>query len=680
MQFRKTGFFDHIKVLGLYIILLSLMTMPVIAHMQSRVAGIGGDPWQTMWRFTEKGQQGFAGFVNDVLGKGDPQLVNLSIWPWMPIHAVLGEPAGYNTIFLLNFLLSGYAMALLVSMLVKKPIFSPAPIMAGIAYMFAPYHVAHSLGHFGAMQLEWIPFILATTLSYIRKQNIWKVILLSIVVVIQAWEEHHYALWLAVFALIAGVVYWPAIRQSFGGQARIKFLLSSIIFIAIMVLGVIIPNIPTVKLANTDSSALTLGIDQTTRFSADVFSFITPAPFQPVWGSVFNNLFGQYFTGNTSESVQYIGIGILIAIFFFKKHIPILQKRLWFWTAIIFGIISLGPVLHVFGHITAIPLPYALLAKLPVFSAIRTISRAGVFVTIASCVLFGWVVATNYHRLRTSYIVTGFLLLDFLFIPFPMQSAVLSPAYSMLASVPGSSIIEIPAATNYVAASRSLYGETIDHKQAIGNIALERGQSQDTFNLAKSVPAIRQLLYLRTTEIEQDRPEFFTQDLRETLPDAMTWLNTSAILLHIDSISSTQKNAVEKFLDDQKIFSKTSFGDADVYIRNTNMQTKTDGVFLVRGDGFENIGYDPKRLATFAEIPDAATAILVNVSKKPVHVELSYAIPSESQDSLILQDEHGNILDKKDIIVQPGQLSVVFKNTGNAKAIIANPVMTVTAL
>ncbi len=676
----KQAYRDHVFAILLFGLLIVCMTMPVVLHMTTAVAGIGGDPWQTMWRFTEKGQQGFGGFMGDVLGKGDPQLVNLSVWPWMPIHAVLGEPTGYNTIFLLNFLLSGYAMALLVSMLVKKPIFSPAPIMAGIAYMFAPYHIAHSLGHFGAMQLQWVPFILAATLSYMRNKNIWKVVLVSMLVVLQAWEEHHYALWLAVFALIAAVVYWPALREAFSGQARTKSLVSSIVFMAIILLGVVIPNIPTVKLADSDSSALALGIDQTTRFSADVFAFITPAPFQPIWGGVFNNLFGQYFTGNTAESVQYIGIGILIAVLFFRKHIPLLQKRLWFWTLIMFGIISLGPVLHVFGHVTAILLPYALLAKLPVFSAIRTISRAGAFVTIASCVLFGWVVATNYHRLRTSYIISGFLLLDFLFIPFPMQSAVLSPAYSMLASVPGSNIVEIPAATNYVAASRSLYGETIDHKQAIGNIALERGQSQDAFNLAKSVPAIRQLLYLRTTELEQDRPEFFTQDLRETLPDAMTWLDASAILLHTDSISPSQKNAVERFLDDQNIFSKTSFGDADVYIRNTHTSRNTDGVFLVRGDGFENVGYDPKRLATFAEVPREATVTLVNITNKPVRVELSYSTPSESQDSLILRDNHGDILDKANITVQPGQMNVIFKNTGNAKAIIANPVMIVTAL
>lgn len=680
MQFRKTGFFDHIKVLGLYIILLGLMTMPVILHMQSRVAGIGGDPWQTMWRFTTKGQEGWAGFSSDLMGKGDPQLVNLSIWPWMPIHTLLGEPAGYNTIFLLSFLLSGYAMVLLMHTLTRKPAWSAGPVLAGIAYMFAPYHIAHSLGHFGAMQLQWIPFILALALSYIRSEKIWKVLLLGFLCIIQTWEEHHYALWLGIFAIISIIVYWTPLRKKLTSKTTTHSILAGIVFLLIITLGVIVPNIPTVKLAGQDSSALSLGIDQTTRFSADLFAFITPAPFQPIWGAICNNLFGQYFTGNTAESVQYIGIGILIAILFFKKHIPVLQKRLWFGALVIFGIISLGPVLHIFGHITSIQLPYALFAKLPVFSAIRTISRAGVFVTIASCVLFGWVVATNYHRLRTSYIITGFLLLDFLFIPFPMQSAVLSPAYDMLAQVPGKNIIEIPAATNYVAASRSLYAETIDHKQAIGNIALERGQSQDAFNLAKSIPAIRQLLYLRTTELVQNRPEFFTQDLQETLPDAMTWLDTRAILVHTDSLSQAQKDALDHFLSAQKLFTKYAFSDADVYVRNPEIQPQTDGMFLIRGDGFENIGYDPKRLATFAEVPSMATITLVNVLQHPVTVELSYSVPNESPDSIVLQDKNGNTLDRKNIIIQPGQTTIVFKNTASQKAIIQNPVLTTKSL
>lgn len=654
--------------------------MPVILHVQSRVAGIGGDPWQTMWRFTVKDQEGLRGFASDLMGKGDPQLVNLSIWPWMPIHALLGEPAGYNTIFLLSFLLSGYAMALLVSTLARKRILSAGPILAGIAYMFAPYHIAHSLGHFGAMQLQWIPFIVALAVSYVRNQKIWKILVLGILCTIQAWEEHHYALWLALFALISIAIYWKPLRKELTVKNRTSWILGSIIFLFIVSMGVIVPNIPTVKLAGQDSGALSLGLDQTTRFSADLFAFITPAPFHPIWGMVFNNLFGQYFTGNTAESVQYIGIGILISILFFKKHIPILQKRLWFSVLAIFGIISLGPVLHIFGHVTSIPLPYALFAKLPVFSAIRTISRAGVFVTFSSCVLLGWVVATNYHRFRTTIVITGFLLLDFLCVPFAMQSAVLSPAYDLLANVPGKNIIEIPAATNYVAASRSLYAETIDHKQAIGNIALERGQSQDAFNLAKSIPAIRQLLYLRTTELAQDRPEFFVQDLQETLPDAMKWLDTSSILVHTDSLSQVQKDALDHFLSTQKIFTKHAFSDANVYVRNPEIQSRTDGVFLIRGDGFENIGYDPKRLATFAEIPNIATVILVNVLQRPVSVELSYSVPIESTDSIVVQDSKGNVLDRKKIIIQPGQTSILFKNTASKKAIIQNPVMTITPL
>ncbi|HSX24379.1 MAG TPA: hypothetical protein VLG69_00205 [Candidatus Andersenbacteria bacterium] len=640
-----------------------------------------------MWRFTVKEQQGFGGFLNDFLGRGNPQLVNLSVWPWMPIHVLLGEPVGYNTIFLLNMLLSGYAMALFIRILVQeKNICSPAPVIAGIAYMFAPYHIAHSLGHFGAMQLEWVPFILAISVSYIRNPKIWKILTIGILFSIQSWEEHHYALWLAIFAVLACIVYRHDVMRFVSSLYQKKYILSVFLFASIIIIGVIVPYIPTAKLASEDSSAISLGVDQTTRFSSDLFAFITPAPFHPIWGSVFNTLFGQYFTGNESESVQYIGVVILIAILFFKKHIPVYQKRLWYSALILFGLISLGPVLHVFGRITSIPLPYALLVHVPLFSAIRTVSRAGVFVTFSSVVLFGWVIATNIHRLRTSYIIAGFIVLDFLFFPLPTQSAILSPAYLKLASVPGKNIIEIPAATNYVAASRSLYAETIDHKQAVGNIALERGQSMDAFNLVKSVPGVRQLLYLRTTELQQGRPEFFQQGLNETLPDAMQWLNTDAILVHTDSLSPTQVAAVENFLATIPILEKESFGDADLYIRNQNIKAKTDGVFLIRGDGFENVGYDPKRLSTFAEIRTQATISLINILQSAVQIDLSYTVPGESADSLILQDQNGNTIPRTNqtdrphykITLQPGQTNFTFINKDTDTAIMQNPTETST--
>lgn len=674
----------HWILLGIYAVLALIMTLPVIINPLHTIAGQGGDPWQTMWRFTTKAESGITGFWMDVSGKSDPQLVNLSVWPWMPIHMIFGEPLGYNVIFFLNFVLSGYAMALFIKYLTRsESILSPAPVLAGIAYMFAPYHIAHSLGHFGAMQMQWIPFIFTVALSALRSWRIWKLILLALLITIQSWEEHHYMVWLAVAGMIFCALYWKefvaTIRSHIWGVVLLGILLC---------IGVVVPYIPTIQLQQTDSSAITSSTDQIIRFSADLFSFITPAPWHPLWGGIAHALFGQYFTGNEAESVQYLGIPLLIVIIFFGKHTPHKQRITWISIGGIFFILSLGPVLHVFGHITSIRLPYGLIEHLPVFSAIRTIARAGSMVTFAVCVLLAWVIATNQHRKIVSFAIGVLILLDFLFIPFPTQSAVLSPAYAALATIPGKNLIEIPAATNYVAASRSLFAQTIDHKEALGNIALERGQSADVFELAKSVPALRQLLYVRTTELQQDRPEFFQQDLRESLVDSMKWLDIHAILIHTDSISASQKGVLESFLESMKVFSKTSYGDADLYTLKPDASYKTDGVLLVRGDGFEHIGYDPKRKSTFAEIPTSAAITLINVTQNSLPIELSLVVPNESPSDVAIQDTTGTTLNKIDtgterifsMQLKPGETILRILSMGQDRAILQNPVLSVTKL
>ncbi len=432
--YRQHGF-----ALLLMALLAIFMSYPAILHLGDSLAGQGGDPWQAMWRFEHKGSGGVQDFIHDFSGTGGAHLTNVSVWPWMPLHYVFGEPVAYNLVWLIIMALSGYAMALFVKILTKQTsIFSAAPLLAGIAYMFLPYRSAHALGHFGAMQLQWIPFICAAVVSYWRGPRTWTVALIGILFSVQAWTEHHYALWLGIFGVIAMIVYrkelqgshplQPACRTGrlpLGQGKRTRQLL---LLVVILIVGVIVPYIPTIKLAATNETALELGVQQTIRFSADLFSFITPSPQHPLWGRFFNWLFGQYFTGNNAESVQYLGISLLVAILFFHKHIPVRQKRLWIITSVVFGLISLGPVLHIFGKETSIPLPYALIAHLPIFSAIRVVARAGVMVGFATCVLFGWTIATNIHRPRTSVIAAIIILLEFLFIPFPMQSAKLSPA------------------------------------------------------------------------------------------------------------------------------------------------------------------------------------------------------------------------------------------------------------
>jgi hypothetical protein len=666
----KSGIRQHSIAIIIMVFLALGMSYPVVLHMQDSIIGQGGDPWQTMWRFEHKATGGVREFWNDISGSGEPRLANLSVWPWMPIHAVFGEPLGYNLIWILITILSGYAMALLVQLLTgSKTILASASLLAGIAYMFLPYRMAHAFGHFGAMQMQWIPFIALVVIHYLKKPALWKVILFGILYAIQAWTEHHYALWLFIFAILALLVYRKEIREWISSYRNV--LIHGIIVLLLLVFGVFVPYIPTIKLAASPDDTLSLGTEQTVRFSADLFSFITPSPQHPLWGRFSDALFAQFFTGNDAESVEYLGISILLVILFFHRHIPIRQKRLWIWTIIVFGVISLGPVLHLFGRETGIPLPYALLAKLPVFSSVRVVARAGSIVGFATCVLFGWALATNIHRKRTAGIGAIVILLEFLFIPFPIQSAQLSPAYAALKDAQGSRIIEIPTATNYTAASRSLYASLLHGKELVGNISLERGASGEDLELARSLPAVRQILYLRTTDLMEKRSEFFGQDIAETLPDVMNHLDARAILVHTDSLSDTQFRALDTFFSGMPSFSKTSFSDAQLYIFDPARAT-SDGVFLIRGDGFEHVGYDPKRQSVFAQVPSVAHVRIVNTNDRPVSVHLTYPLAPESTSRVIVKDAQGREITGS-ILLSPGSTDVTFTVVGDTPAILQNP-------
>lgn len=679
----KRAYRQHIYTLLIMAALAIFMSYPVIFHLRHSLAGKGGDPWQAMWRFEHKGSGGYQDLIRDFSGTGGIGLTNISVWPWMPLHYVFGEPVAYNLVWILNMVLSGYAMALFIKLLTnQEKIASPAPLLAGIAYMLLPYRSAHALGHFGAMQLQWIPFLCAAILVYIRKPTIWKIALVGVLFSVQAWSEHHYALWMLLFGVVVIIAYRKELAQRLRGSRITSGMTThTLLLLLILIFGVIVPYIPTIQLARTNSDALELGREQTIRFSADLFSFITPSPQHPLWGSFFDRLFGQYFTGNDAESVQYLGVSIIIVILFFHRHIPVRQKRLWIYAIIVFGLISLGPVLHVFGRETSIPLPYALIAHLPVFSAIRVVARAGALVGFAVCVLFGWAIATNIHRPRTAIIAGIVILLEFLFLPFPMQSATLSPVYHEISTLPGSRIIEIPAATNYTSASRSLYASALHGKEVIGNIALERGQSEEAYELSKSVPGIRQLLYLRTTELLDNRPEFFQQNLSETLPDAMKWLDAAAIIVHTDSLSPVQQQAISRFLTAIPALTKRSFGDADLYVLNPP-KVSSDGVFLTRGEGWENIGYDPKRDSVFAEIPKQASITVINTNIFPTPIRISFSVPPEGHANIQLRDAQGihNFVQNESmkfttvVFIGPGATELTLVNTGGDTAIIQNPI------
>jgi len=694
---KKTVFKVTLCVFGIYAVLTVLMSWPVVAGLNVRLAGQGGDPWQTLWRFESKAAllshsdeafTGAAWAAREFLGGGEPRLVNLSVWPWMPLHLLLGEPLAYNVVWLLSYVLAGLGMYLLVKWLIREygihyeelktvqsvVVREGSPFLAGLMYMFLPYHVAHSFGHFGALQIQWLPFLLWAFLSCIVRPRVWKAVLVGLLFVLQAWSEHHYALWFAIFALLS-VMYYRRSLQQLGRQLFMPAAVA-----AVLVIGAgAIPYWPTVRLAAQPASPLVLGDAQLVRFSTDLFSFVVPAPFHPLAGVLSTLLFHQFFTGNIAETTQYLGLLPLLFVLFFRDRVPQSQRRWWLAVAAVFFIISLGPRLHIVGRIFPMTMPYAIVAHWPVFSSIRTVGRAGVMVGAAMSILFGLAAAAQVRRAMNIVILSGVLLLEFLFFPVPTQSASLPAAYSLVSQRPGARLIELPAATNYDAASRALYGSLRHGKEVVGNFALERADGPAAVAEARSLPVLRQLLYMRTTHLLEEREEFFEQDAAETFADVARYLDVRTVLVHVDSLSTVQMQAVTTFFEGTLGVAPVVIDDVLVY--ELDPLPSGDGVFATRDAGWEHVGYDPARNSVFAEVSVEARLRLYNIRADVLPVTLQWQAAAADAGKLevtapiALQETAATDMRTITLQLPPGVTELVFRHSGDGVSVLQSPHM-----
>ena len=391
-----------------------------------------------------------------------------------------------------------------------------------------------------------------------------------------------------------------------------------------------------------------------------------------------------------TEATHYLGIIPLLLVAFFYQRIPRGQLKLWGSLAAFFLVVSLGPRLQLLGTTFPLPLPYALIDSWPIFSAVRAVGRASVLVGLSVAVLVAWVVATQVRRRQFAYALAVVLFVEFLFWPVSRTPAVLSPAYTQVRSLSGSQLIELPAATNYTAASRALYATLTHGKTTVGNIALERAQNPQERLEAQSLPALRQLLHLRTTHIHQDRDDFFAQDPNETFPDTLRWLDIGGILVHSDSLSQLQLATVRAYLEEDLALTPVDHNDALLYDVSPLLgRDLGDGVFMSRDAGWENVAYDAKLDTHFAELPREAVTSLYNVTTQERTARLEFTIAPDSHGNIAVKTETGvTVADlagepgeqiRFDALLQPGRTNLIWGNKLPEKVIIQDPVLTSTA-
>jgi hypothetical protein len=154
--------------------------------------------------------------------------------------------------------------------------------------------------------------------------------------------------------------------------------------------------------------------------------------------------------------------------------------RLWAGFAVLFGLLSLGPFVHVLGVNTYVPGPWALLRYVPLLGLARTPARFTTVLMLTVAVLFAvalsWLVARLPAR-RRIILTTVSVLLIFELLPLPrmLYPAEVPRIYRHVAAAPADArVLELPFGVRDGTSSvgdftaRSQFFQTSHHKMLIG--------------------------------------------------------------------------------------------------------------------------------------------------------------------------------------------------------------------
>ncbi len=459
-----------LAILSAYLFLTLAQTWPLARHLGDAIPGDSFDGWQNFWNLW---------WVKVALLEqhASPYFTNLlyhptgvSLWfqtlnifnglTFLPVQLAGGLFWAYNGVVLFSFTAAGFGAYLLGLDALRRAGARPglglqlAAFLAGAVYTFSPFHFAHLLGHMQVFSLEFIPFFVLYLLRALEgasrqdtktqrgKRGIvrWREALLAaLFLVLAALCDWYFALYLGLFTLVTLV--WLLILRRLGWR---QLLTTALIFglTLLITLPLLMPMV--VESLRYDFMKPPPG--QIVELSGDPLGFLLPSGQHSLWGDWAARL-RRPLTASSSENTLYVGLvaGLLALAGLWRW-----RGRLGFWAlaAGVFALFALGPVLHLYGRITGVPLPYALVLKLPFVEIARTVARYDLLVMLAVGALAGGGLYALVERVTTrrwAMTLGGSLILlvliDFSPAPYPLSPPDTPDFYRALAADPHSGAV-----------------------------------------------------------------------------------------------------------------------------------------------------------------------------------------------------------------------------------------------
>jgi hypothetical protein len=575
---------NHLVPTLIYLLGAIIFTWPLVLNLGDRIINPrtnSADVWQHLWnswwmRFSLLDLH-VQPFYSPVIFW--PQGANLFFHALDPLDGYISVPlqllfgliAGFNLIFLIQLTLAGYAAYLLARYLTGN---YAAALVAGIIYAFSPLESALlNLGQVELTSICWLPFFMLFFIMTLegegrpwlnRAGSVFFLLALALV----SWYYVLYAL------LFSGLYFLYHLWKE-RDQWRQKWPRSLIVYVGILATWavLVVPILlPTLRDANNGKTRQDLWV--VAYNSADLLGFVQPGP-SAIWG-----LFGA---GPSSEyRGNFLGIFVMALAL---VGVVARWRKSWFWPAmgLIFGLLALGPVLHLRFDADCGPktcaegtwLPGQLLYYLPFGNIARVPLRFGLMLMLglAICAAFGLDWLTKNFRLiknptlsKTALpLLAGSLIfLEFLPLPRILVGTQIPSFYQQIRNEGkwnDFAVFELPDSVTTLA----MYYQTA-HQHPILNAYLSR---RPEYNFEQT-PGIRELRFLNPDK-EQAKQEIQPSDIldRNTLqniPAVLNYYKIRYVILHPKFVAN-QAEAERA----QEII-RTAFGNAPPYYQDADLQ------------------------------------------------------------------------------------------------------------
>ncbi len=470
----------HLVVLLAYFGLALILTYPLVTQFADHVPGTTtwsmdeyGYVWNNWWFKHAVFDLGANPFQTDYIFY--PVGTSLVLYTFTLLHVLLGLPIQFafglipasNVELLFAFVVAGYGTYLLVKHLIQNSRtvgitnyelrilnFEFAAFVAGALFAFSSNRFVYaSLGHYNVVASEWLPFYILFLIKTVREAKWRNALFAGLFAAFTLYVETTFGVLLALFTALVLGFEWRAVWQ----RATIARLGLLVAFAALLFAPLLLPTLDEIF-----NRGYTLpGWGHAEKLLVDLFGFFAPTSLHPLnrnWTQELD-LVRQGISRFVDVNTVFVGyvtlaLALIAAIRFWKP------LKVWVTSAVVFAILSLGPLLHIGGKSifdfdglqVTFPMPFLLLHYIPLLKENRAPNRFSVLVMLSLAVLVGFAIVWLTQRFKNKKIlftVYGLLLTALLFehlsIPLPLTDARVPEVYAQIARAPGDfSVLTLP--------------------------------------------------------------------------------------------------------------------------------------------------------------------------------------------------------------------------------------------